>query len=268
MLDIEYYSEEEYKKIESLLNDPETTLYEKGVIDDELFRKYWKLIELSGHKLDEFGMIKKKINFEERLAEIEEEYSYYQWNVIFKLTDFLFKGGKNNIICGGMGTGKSNLVLELSLQAVQSGRYELITNLGIKEEYEKNSDIHHVTWLSELLRIVCKNKIKNLELVKEGKNHLQKEMICVIDEAENLFQSARSGSKEIVDFNLINQMARKLQQSWTFIFHRFRDVPTHIRNSPNLNCIIMKGCDLEGNPIQMDLDKAILLDSFGSATGF
>jgi len=258
MLDIEIYSHEEYKQIEELLNSPETTLYGKGVIEDSLYRKYWKLIELSGHKLDEFGMIKEKVNYEQRLAEIEEKYAYYQWNVLFKLTDFIFKSGSNNIIVGGMGGGKSNLCLELSLEAVQTGRYELITNLGIKEEWEKNSDIHHVTWLSDMLRIVCKNKIRNLQLVKEGKTHLQKEMICIIDECENLFQSIRSGSKNIVDFNLLNQMARKLSMSWSFVFHRYRDVPTHIRNSPNLNCIIMKGCDLEGNPIQMDIDKVVL----------
>lgn len=258
MLDIEKFTPKIAKEIEELLNDPKTSLYGRGVISDELYRKYWRLIELSGHELDEFSMIKEKINYQQRLAEIEEQYSYYQWNVLFKLKEFLFKGGSNNIVVGGMGTGKSNLVLELALESVQSGGYELITNLGIKEDYEKNSDIHHVTWLADLLRIVCRNKNRNLKLIKEGNQHLQKEMICVIDECENLFQSIRSGSKEIVDFNLINQMARKLQQSWTFIFHRYRDVPTHIRNSPNLNCVIMKGCDLEGNPIQMSIDKAVL----------
>ena len=257
MLDIERYTPDVFTKIEALLGDEETTLYGRGVIDEELFRKYWRLIELSGHTLDEFGMIKEKINYEERLAEIEEKYSFYQWNVLFKLKTFLFKGGNNNIVVGGMGTGKSNLVLELALESVQTGNFELITNLGVREEWEGNSDIHHVTWMSELLRIVCKNKIRNIQLAKEGKNHLMKEMICVIDECENLFQSIRSGSKSICDFNKINNMARKLSQSWTFIFHRFRDVPTHIRNSPNLNCIIMKGCDLEGNPIDMDMDKAV-----------
>lgn len=258
VLDIENYTPDTYEEIEALLEDENTTLYGKGVISEKLYRKYWKLIEFSGHSLDEFGMIKEKINYEERLAEIEEQYSYYQWKVLFKLKTELFRGGNNNIVCGGMGTGKSNLVLELALESTQNGNFELVTNLGIKEEWEGKSDIHHVTWMSDLLRIVCTNKMRNIQLAKEGKNHLMKEMICVIDECENLFQSIRSGSKSIVDFNKINNMARKLSQSWTFIFHRYKDVPTHIRNSPNLNCIIMKGCDLEGNPIQMDKDKAIL----------
>lgn len=259
-----YYSKKErirtwtpeiYEEIEELMINKENTLLGKGRIDKDIYFKYWILIERSGEELDEFGMVKEKINFEERLKEIEDNYSHIGWNTLFKLDWELFGDGTNNIVCGGMGTGKSNLILSLALACMErSNRYELVTNLGIKRGNDFD-DIHIVSWMSELLRLICENKIKNIELEKQGKGHLEKTIIFVIDEAENLFQSIRSGSKEIADWNLIVNMFRKLQVSATYIFHRYKDVPAQIRTSPNINAIILKGCDIEDNPINEPIDR-------------
>lgn len=255
---IKTWTPELFKEIEYLLKSPKTTLHGKDRVSEELWNTYWSLIEQSGEALDEFGMVKEKIDFEQKLKEIEENYSHLDWNTLFKLDRELFGDGTNNIVVGGMGTGKSNLMLSLSLACMKNNNtYELVTNLGMKDGYEFD-DIHHVSWMSDLLKIICENKIRNIELEKNGKKHLQKTIIFIIDEAENLFQSIRSGSKEIADWNLIVNMFRKLQVSATYIFHRYRDVPAQIRNSPNINAIIFKGCDMEGNPINESLDRTTI----------
>jgi len=255
---IKTWTPEIFQEIELLMDDEKTSLRGKGRIDGGTWEKYWSLIEKSGEELDEFGMIKEKINFEERLKEIEDMYSHIDWNTLFKLDWELFGDGKNNICVGGMGTGKSNLILSLAMACMErSNRYELVTNLGLREGFEFD-DIHHVSWMSDCLRIICENKLNNINLEENGKEHLQKTIILVIDEAENFFQSIRPGSKEIAEWNLIVNMFRKLQVSATYIFHRYKDVPAQIRTSPNLNSVILKGCDMDGEPINQPLDRVTI----------
>lgn len=247
-------------KLDKLMANPETTLYGDKPISKKLWMQYWELLEESGERFDEHGVLLPKYQYNPDLMQNigEESNPVYGYKYMFGgLLDLLFKPGNDNIIYGKKGDGKSNFMLNLGIEAIKSGRYRLVTNLGVIKEY-KHPDIIKVSWMSELLKIVCNNRIENIKLENEGKENECKYLLCIIDECENFIMSLRSLSKEVVEFNKFNQMTRKLDLSISMIFHRFEDVPKSFRDSPNLNSTILKGIDEEGNRMPNPQQTAIV----------
>jgi len=249
------------KDLDKLMNESETTLYGDNPLSKKIWMQYWELLESAGERFDEHGVLLPKYSYNPDLMQgigEDDGHQVYDFHMLFGgILDILFSPGNDNIVYGKKGDGKSNFMLNLGIEAIKSGRYKLVTNLGIIKEYDHPS-IFKVSWMSELLRIVCNNRLENIELEKEGRENECKHLVCVLDECENFIQSLRSLSKEVVEFNKFNQMTRKLDLSMSMIFHRLADVPKSFRDSPNLNARILKGIDEENNRLPNPKKIAIL----------
>lgn len=243
---ISTYCDDLKEKLDKLIADPETSIFNGHRLNYETYFQYWALLEESGERFDEHGQLRKRFDQQAMLDAIANKNKSHNYFIFHDFIDTLFKPGNDNIVYGRKGDGKSNYLLNLGIEAIKTGRYELLTNIGIVDGY-KHELIHKVTWMSDLLRHVCNNRIRNFELEDNGLDWKKRWIICIIDECESLFTSLRTMDRDVVDFGKFNQLSRKIDLSFTFIFHRFEDVPKPFRDSPNLNAVIVKGMDLEGN---------------------
>lgn len=253
------FTPEQFNKMEELINNPETSLIDNPTLDLNTWVKYLDILEESKSMLDETSYIKEKKNYEEIIEEMQERLNTFNYNMLFKFHKAVFEEGIS-IVLGGVGSGKSNLVLKMALDVMQSGNYELITNLGIeKDALDKYNDIHYVTSFKDLLLIVAENQINNLKFEKKGQFHKVKNMICIIDEGEQLFQASKGGGdeKEIDSFNLLAQFFRKLNMHVCLVFHSFMDLPAKIRRNPSIVVKIFKNMSPDGEPMDLGKDKAI-----------
>lgn len=258
--EIERHFPEQKEEIENIIKDND--LRKKGPIDPELYDQIFNIIEWCGQQLDQFGMLKERKDYEKELESIkafyEQEYKFIDWNLLFKFPVTLFDEGNVNLTIGGMGEGKSNMLLEMGLSITEaSNNFELVTNFKLKG-MKKVSNIHFVVNMKSLLEIVCMNAMQNYDNDREGKSHLNKQIIAIIDEGENFVISQRSGSSEVVDFNKIMNMFRKLFTSITLVFHRWDDIPKAIRTNPSLNSIIYKNANKEGSKLGLSIDEVII----------
>ncbi len=249
------------EKIDKFMESEETTLYTDKPISEKSWWGWWRLLEGAGERFDEHGQLIAKYNYNPNLMEGIGEGDgspVYDFELLFGgILELLFKPGNDNIVYGKKGDGKSNFCLWLGTEAIRTGRYKLVTNLGLIKEY-KHPYIYKVSWMSELLKIVCDNRLENIKLEKEGKENKCKWLVCILDECENFITSLRSLSKEVVEFGKFNQMTRKLDLSITMIFHREDDVPKSFRDSPNLNARILKGIDEENHRMPNPQKVAII----------
>jgi len=258
--EIKKYFPDIEEQIETLIK--ENNLKEKGVIDNNIYDQIFDLIEYTGQELDQFGMLKERKDYDAELENIksyyENEYKFTDWSLLFKFPILMFDEGHVNLCIGGMGEGKSNMLLEMGLAITEaSNNFELVTNFKLKG-MKKVSNIHFVVNMKNLLMLVCQNAIKNYEHINNGNEHLCKRIIAIIDEGENFVVSQRSGSSEVVDFNKIMNMFRKLFTSVTLVFHRWDDIPKVIRKNPSLNSIIYKNSDKEGNKVGLQIDQVVI----------
>jgi len=249
------------EELDKLMKDVDTTLFGNKPFSKETWMEYWELLESAGERFDEHGVLLPKYNYNPDLMQgvgDGDGMQVYDFHMLFGgILDMLFSPGNDNIVYGKKGDGKSNFCLWLGIEAIKTGKYKLVTNLGIIKEYN-NPDIYNVSWMSGLLRIVCDNRNENMRLEREGRKDECKHIVCILDECENFILSLRSLSKEVVEFNKFNQMTRKLDLSMTMIFHRLDDVPKSFRDSPNLNARILKGIDEDNNPLPNPKKVAIL----------
>ncbi len=257
--EIKKYFPETDQKIQELIKEKD--LKNEGIIESDIYNEIWDLIEHCGQEFDQFGMLKERKDFDKEIENIksfyESNYKYTNWNLIFNLHKELYYDGSINICIGGMGEGKSNLMIALALGVAEnSNKYEIITNFKLLN-MDQYDDIHFVSYMSELLKIGCINAISNYELKAKGKKHLCKTMIVIIDEGENFIQSQRT-TKELLDFNKILNMYRKIFISLTLVFHRYDDIPRLIRKNPSLTSIMYKNTDKEGDSIGLNLDEVII----------
>ncbi len=230
-----------YDKLKELMKNSDSNLHNCKRVSKVNWIKYWELLEDSGEKFDEHGRLKKRFDYEAEIERLEQEYNHYDYWKVFNVVDSLFEPGKDNIFLGKKGTGKSMIALLLALEAVKQGNF-IATNLGVKKNYS-NENVKQIKWLKHLLIYMCENRMKNIENEKKGLEYKNKYVVCIIDEAENLFTAQRSQKAEVNDYNQFVQMTRKLDASMNLIFHDWASVPSIIKNSVNLTGIILKGMD-------------------------
>ena len=247
-----------YEIIQKRLDDPKTTLYTNdAMIDEREYFEWWEIIEGSGEEVDQHGYYKPR---GQGLPEviIQDTPTIYNYNVLFGLCDLLYEKGNVNVCIGAMRSGKSNMMLGLGLNSIQLGYYILSSNLGIKEGYD-HKWLKRCTWMTELLRILCFNKIENIKYIQKGKPLKAMTVNIELDEGEAIMQAtSRSDDKTAGMFNKFIQFCRKLDASLSFIYHDEKNLPSSIRNSNNINALIYKGMDKEGKKLENEKEEAII----------
>ena len=248
------------EKLEELMEDTDTSLFNNKRVEPKIWFKYMTIFENAGARIDYSGQIVEKPDYNQGYMDSQiQTVPVYSYSILFQLCRYLFKPGNDNIIVGRKGDGKSNFMLALGLEAIKDDRrFELITNIGIQEWYDHPAIHRNCSWMSDLLRIVCKNRLRNIELLEKGKQDECKYLVCILDECENFISSLRSLSKDVVEFNKFIQLTRKLDLSISMIFHRKEDCPKTFRESPNLNAVIWKGITKEGERLPKPQEKAII----------
>ncbi|TET57430.1 MAG: hypothetical protein E3J52_10395 [Promethearchaeota archaeon] len=247
------------KKLDKLMDDDNTTLGTKR-LEPKIFLKYYKLIDMVGEVFDEYGFLKDKYH-EKPKIDLSQIQKIYQYDTLFNFIDDLFEPGNDNIMYGAKGDGKSNFALNLAMEGIKKN-YIFATNIGIKKDHPYkwiNDKLLKCTWMTELLRIVADNKIRNMAYKKNGYPLNCRYVVAILDEGESFMQSiSRKSDKDVADFNKFNQLTRKLDLSITWIFHRYEDVPKTFRVSPNLNAKILKGLEIDGTKTERPKEKAII----------
>ena len=254
------YCPDIYKEYKLLMDKPETSLHNGRRVERDIWDKYYNIGEKQLSRFDESGQLIEKYNYELESLEALNKYGQnYSFDVIFGgFIGRLFSPGFDNICIGAKGSGKSNFMLllgEMCLNTIYP-KYEILTNIQLKNN--NNPGIKQVYWLSEVLRYASENKKKNNKLDKSGRKRERINLVLIIDEGDNFIQSLRTSSNENVDWLKFIQWTRKIDISTTMIFHRKKDVPTTVINSPNLNAIIYKGIDLEGDKLPSPQQQAII----------
>ena len=246
-----------YRLIQKRQNDPETTLHTNdAMMDERKYFEWWELIEGTGEEVDQHGYYKFRGMGEQII--IQETPMVYNWNVVFGLCDMLYEKGRVNVCIGNMGSGKSSMMLGMGLKSIQLGYYILSSNLGVKEGYE-HKWIKRCVWMTELLRILCHNKIENIKYIKQGNPLKSMTVNITLDEGEAIMSStSRKDDKQAGIFLKFIQFCRKLDASISFIYHDMDNFPSSMRKSSNINAIIYKGMDKENNKLNDEKKEAII----------
>lgn len=248
------------ERLDELMEDKETSLLHSKRLAPDIFFEYYKLIDSVGELFDEYGFLKDKYD-ESSKVDLSQIQKIYDYDTVHNLIDDLFIPGHDGIMYGAKGDGKSNYALNLAMEAIKQN-YIVATNIGVLADHPYpwiSESIIKVTWMNELLKLVAKNKIKNMTYIKKGLRLKIKNVICIIDEGEQFMTSiSRKTDSSTADYSKFSQLSRKLSLSFCWIFHRFMDVPKTFRESPNLTYKIMKGIDYEGNKLERPKEKAII----------
>jgi len=245
-------------ELEELMANPETKLSPDMLqlsVDQQW--KWWRFLEGCGFDVDLHGYYKPKGSDLPEVI-IQETPMVYNWNIIFGFLDMLYETGSVNVCIGAMKSGKSNMMLGLGLRSIQLGYFLLASNLGIQEGYE-HPWIKRCTWMTELLRILCHNKIENIKYKKQGTPLKCMNVNITLDEGEAIMSSqSRSDDKSSGIFLKFIQFCRKLDSSLTFIYHDMNNFPSSMRESTNINAIVYKGIDKENKDLPNVKKEAII----------
>ncbi|MCA1810791.1 MAG: ATP-binding protein [Halobacteriales archaeon] len=138
-------------------------------------------------------------------------YNYHDWAAPGFLSN-LFGEGKEVVIQGHVGTGKTHLAVLLMDGALrlEEPRFTVITNVSGVEDTHKTflGRIHHVSLLSEVLRIWA-------DLPENAR------IVLVLDEPEATLQGGMS--RQVLDYKVFRFMIRKLGIAKVEIWHNESD---------------------------------------------
>jgi len=245
-------------QFDELMRDSDTNLLTPRVtLSKESQFKWWRFLEGVGYEIDLHGFYKPRGS---SLPEIilEETPMIYNYNVMFGFCDMLFQKGNLNVCIGAMDSGKSNMMLGLGLNSIQLGYYLLNCNLGIQEGYE-HQWLKRCIWMTELLRNIAHNKIKNIQNKKDGFPQRNMYINCILDEGEAIMQAtSRADDKQASMMTKFINFCRKSDTSISFIYHDYNNFPKSLRTSSNINSVIYKGFDKEGKDLDEPQKEAII----------
>lgn len=249
-----------YKEIQEKL-ETDNTLYTDNLrmaVKD--WFEWWQLLEKPGSMLDLHLFVKDRPDFTDMLGQSALK-PVYIYGDLFNLIDDLFSPGKDNLIYGGKGTGKSAFCFSLLERAVLQG-YRVATSIKVLKEkrndpfIKDNFDI--CFFMSDLLKVISDNMIRVYTYRAKKLDYKISNLIVCLDEGENFMKAKRSGSSEALEFDMFNQLSRKLFTSVSWVFHKKETCPPDFRDSPNLNSNISKGIDEHGEPLPKPKKQAVI----------
>ena len=249
-----------YKEIMEKLESENTLYTDELRMDIKDWFEWWQLLEKPGSMLDLHLFVKDRPDFTDMLGQSSLK-PVYIYGDLFNLIDDLFSPGKDNLMYGGKKTGKSALAFNLMEQSVNQG-YKVATSVKVKKDkrndpfIQDNFDV--CFFMSELLKSISDNMIRVYTYRAKNLHYKISNLEVILDEGENFMKSKRSGSSEALDFDMFNQLSRKLFCSVTWIFHKKESCPPDFRESPNLNSLISKGIDENGEPLPKPQKQAVI----------
>lgn len=257
---IERHTPKVYKEIQEKLESDDTLYTDKPRMDIKPWFEWWQLLEKPGSILDLHLFVKDRPDFTDMLGQSALK-PVYIYDDLFNLMDDLFSPGKDNLMYGGKGSGKSAFAFNLMEKAVYQG-YRVATSVKVLKEKKRdpfiNDNFDICFFMSDLLKSISDNMIRVYTYRSKGLLYKVSNLAVILDEGENFMKAKRSGSSEALDFDMFNQLSRKLFCSVTWIFHKKESCPPDFRDSPNLNSYISKGIDEFGEPLPKPQKQAVI----------